>query len=82
MECGGLAAAFQTEPYLKFLYWTEHQPLPHAAKAGASSRTPKYYALANVRIERKLAPVRVSATTAPASRRIARVASAEISDSP
>src|SRR5882762_456454 len=40
------------------------------------------YALAKVRIERRLAPFCVSATTVPASRRIPRVASAEISDSP
>src|SRR6266403_1250721 len=40
------------------------------------------YALAKVRIERRLAPFCVSATTVPESRRIPRVASAEISDSP
>src|SRR6266403_781552 len=40
------------------------------------------YALAKVRIERRLPPFCVSATMVPASRRIPRVASAEISDSP
>src|SRR5713101_2027709 len=40
------------------------------------------HAPANVKIEGRLAPVRESAITDPASNRTARVASAEISDSP
>src|SRR5882672_6755424 len=40
------------------------------------------HAPAIAKIEGRLAPVRVSAATDPASKRIARVASAEISDSP
>src|SRR6266478_5788712 len=40
------------------------------------------HAFAKARIERKFAPVRVSATTPPASSRIARVARVETSDSP
>src|SRR6266851_8604529 len=54
-------------------------PPGYHLECGSKLPHSKNYALANVSIDRKLAPSRLSATTAPASSRIPRVASAEIS---